>query len=498
MSVDINTSINNLSQIAQSTAVDSLLNLKIGQTLDVTVISATIKAEENAIVLKLGNKLITLQSNFPVQIDPGQALQIQVTKTTPILELKLLGILPQSNSQTVLLSLQKQPEHVFKTNIKVEDRLETIPVKQHAGKSPLQSFALRQQLLTKIIGLVGDKIQLQILPSRHEKTVEPPPIQIDRTQLLTGTSQPLKALQIGQLLKLEVTKPGLAPTFKALPVTNTDLAEKITALVKQVLPKHQSATGLLNQLIKDTPLLLNHRGLSQDLKDSVITMLGNLPQKQQLLSSPGIKQAVGDSGLFLEAKLGQLTSEELKTDFKAGLLKLMLFLQQEVDAQTISKQQEVDLEWLKTMQQKTENTLARVILDQLISLPKDDTSKQVWHLELPFVDRENTDSVKLEIQQDHDNSSHPDSGNWSVQITISPPGLGTIHCTISYRNQVINTHFCSQKIQTTALIRRNLDYLKEQFERSGLTTGIMNAHDGMPITRTVQPIDDTKLFDDKA
>lgn len=509
--MDIKSSISLPGQSALTNPADNLLSLKVGQTLDAKVISATVEAEKNALTLKLADKLITLQSSQPVELDPGQSLKIQVTETTPALAFRILQTSSQQKQQTTLLSLPA------KSAASPPLEPETPAPARSENKNPEQSFVLKQQLLTKIIGLVGNKIQLQVLNPQASSRFQDQPaetfkqsilITIERSQLQTESTKPQKtaeSFQIGQLLKLEVTKPGIAPTFKLWPIEGNGTAEKITELLKQLLPRHQSAPVLLNQLIKDLPQLIKHENLAQALKDNIIAILQNLPQKQQLLNSKGIKQAANNAGVFLEARLGQLAAtsqsaltESVKLDFKAELLKLAQLLQQEVGTQAVKIHQEADLALLKNMLQKTENTIARIVLDQLISLPKDDNPKQVWHLELPFIDRKNTETVNLEIHQDKDAGRHPGSGNWSVNLTLTPPGLGTLHCAISYCDHTINTHFRSQEIQTTELIQHNLDYLKGQLEQSGLSTGHMSVQVEPLKSQAIYPTAEAKLFDDKA
>ena len=135
-----------------------------------------------------------------------------------------------------------------------------------------------------------------------------------------------------------------------------------------------------------------------------------------------------------------------------------------------------------------------------MSLPKEDSPKQLWIIDIPFIDRQQAESVRIEVQRDKENKQQSGNGDWSVNITITPPGLGTIHCMVSYRNDVINTFFKSQNTQTTELIKHNLDYLKNQLEESGLKTGHMDAHDGAQKTQAAHPhqLTGKKLFDDNA
>ncbi|MGZ8159921.1 MAG: hypothetical protein ACXWT4_14055 [Methylobacter sp.] len=85
---------------------ENTLNLKVGQQLDVKVTGADIQAAKNAITLSLGNKDVTVQSNQPITLKPGQDLKIQVTQVAPVIEFKILDSLPEQKNQATELRLK--------------------------------------------------------------------------------------------------------------------------------------------------------------------------------------------------------------------------------------------------------------------------------------------------------------------------------------------------------------------------------------------------------
>ncbi|MGZ8915491.1 MAG: flagellar hook-length control protein FliK, partial [Methylobacter sp.] len=237
------------------------------------------------------------------------------------------------------------------------------------------------------------------------------------------------------------------------------------------------------------------------LKRIAVEILQNLPAQERLTTSQGVKQSINNSGVFLEAKLPSMAGNlelNVEKDFKANLLKFIHALKQEIAPQNEQKLHETDLNLLKNLQLKAENTVARIVLDQLISLPKEDNPKQLWNLELPFMDRETAEAVDIEIEWEKEKDQQADSSNWSVNITITPPGLGMIHCVVAYRNSVINTYFRSQNTQTADLIKHNLDYLKGRLEDAGLKAGNMSAQDELPPIKPLPRIGEKKLFDENA
>ncbi|MDO9423761.1 MAG: flagellar hook-length control protein FliK [Methylobacter sp.] len=553
--MDINSLINPKALFGANRPLENTLNLKVGQKLDAKVISADIQAAKNAITLAVGNKDITVQSNQPITANPGQNLKIQVTQTIPVLEFKILNSSPELAELRLKLIAASGREPMRPTAGEKQD------------SATLSSLA-KQPLDAKIIGITGNKIQLQLFTNTPSPSTtdmgnkQVGLIAIDRSQL-TNAPQNLK---IGQNLNLEMLKAGTTTDFKVISTSYNIPEAKIAEFIKQFLPRHEACPLFLNQLIKDLPELMNNESVSKALKDIAAKIIQNLPPKEQLITSQGLKQAIANSGLFLEARLPpamaqaelikqlpqliknetvpqslqriaaeilqnltqkepllnspglqqsaahpkQLSEAELLTlkldmadalgneDFKANLLKFIQALKQELTAQDAQHTIQADIDLLKNLQNKTENTVAKLVLDQLMSLPKEDNPKQLWVIDIPFIDRQQAETVKIEIQRDKENKQQSDSSDWSVNITITPPKLGTIHCRVSCQHDVINTYFNSQKTQTAELIEHNLDYLKKQLEESGLTTGHMDAHDGSQNKQPTHQLAGKKLFDDNA
>jgi len=91
------------------------------------------------------------------------------------------------------------------------------------------------------------------------------------------------------------------------------------------------------------------------------------------------------------------------------------------------------------------------------------------------------------VQRGKENKAQSGNGNWSVNITLTPPGLDTIHCIASYRDNVINTFFKCRNTRTTELIKHHLDYLKNQLEEPGQKTEHMDIQVGAQKTQPTHP-----------
>lgn len=202
----------------------------------------------------------------------------------------------------------------------------------------------------------------------------------------------------------------------------------------------------------------------------------NIPQSLKTLAAEILPNLNVSNEAKIIAPPLEIVGEPVETDFKNDLLKLMHTLKQSIAQKTELALTETQVNGLQQLQNKTENALAKVVIDQLHSVPKDD-GKQVWAFELPFLMGNQAETLKMEVQRDKANQLAAESTqHWSVNLTLTPPKLGEVECVISYQNGVVNTYFKNQQPQTTALISQHLDVLKQQLQQVGLMTGLMSAH----------------------
>ncbi len=315
-------------------------------------------------------------------------------------------------------------------------------------------------------------------------------------------STPLPALSPQQALTLQVIKTEPQVQLQILPYQNPE--QTITTAIKDHLPKEIAAPELLNQLIRAFPQIASNEKVSETLKRLAQEILRDLPKPQQLTEGTQLKKSLDNSGLYLEAKLAhtkQKTEPTLSSDFKAVLLKFVQALQHEsqVDKNNLASDDQLQ-KLLKDLQNKSEGALARLVLNQLKSLPQEDQNKQVWVIDLPFTEKKLTTSIKIEIEKKHKKSQQTEQNTWSATITLSPPHLNTLHCKISYFDNTIHTNFWSEGAKTIKLIQDNLDYLTSRFEAEGLTPGNINVTQKSANTTptAVTNIDKHTLFDDNA
>jgi len=171
---------------------------------------------------------------------------------------------------------------------------------------------------------VGQLLKAMVVSVDRQGT---PTLEINGRQVSAQAHSNLP-LRPGQMLQLEVVENGKTPLLKVLnPPVNPQ--ETMSRGVRESLPQQQPLTQVLNALQQ---LAQNAKGdAGQQLRALSRQVMELLPQIQQLQSGAGVKQAVEDSGSFLEAKLQQLlrnsgspdSQPQLGRDLKAGLLRLL-------------------------------------------------------------------------------------------------------------------------------------------------------------------------------
>lgn len=508
------------------------LELKINQLIQARVIDT--QTLLNTLTMQLGEKTVSLQSNQPLNIAPGQIIELQVEKLQPSPEFKLLSPLPASGEPRLTL--------LAKADAKIST---SVTAMTQPGNTT--SAAEGQRFTATVLSVTAQKITLLPMPTISSQsnnasatattatpaqaatTIDslPPaskPMILDIKQLFvasSGTSAPQSAtnttpglatnpnspsyvplkttatlnLNPQMPVELQVLKTSPIPTFVISQAT-VDSAQTLLDVQKQLLPLQMPLQPLFQQLLQlANPSSVETGTVSEILQRLAQRILCDLPPRIALSESSQLRKLVDNSGLFLESKLLALLKQPplpaeqlpLQDDLKFKLVKLAETIKLMLDNPTPNSSraddlEQIDLELLTQSLTKTHGALAKLTLDQLNSLPKDETPRQSWIIELPFFNPPNIDSVLIEVEQDRVASSESKLKNWAVSITISPPDLGTIHCKLSCYDGSVNSRFWSESANTVEKINRHLDYLKQQFELKGLSAGFMEAHQGKPAT----------------
>lgn len=463
---------------------------KVGQLVNATAVNAPKNGQAH---INVGGALLLAQTQFPLK--PGQPLQLEVSSLAASTVLKLV------NSNTgkpdaalpVIISLSAQPGLIRQLSIGQQLMARLLP--------PVDSQPART-----VLELAGHRVAVQL-------------------------SQSLPA-NIGNQLKLDVVSPGAIAALKILtpPVSSNN---SIPTALRATLPLQAPLPPLLANLAliareSGSPLLPNGPRLAPPLPQTVVDLTRNivdrLPNAQTLSTADGVKQAVAQSGLFLEARLAQgiqqpthqqnilpLTAS-IPMDFKGGLLGLLVSLLNLIKATPSNPasaamntpsthlppvashnpavaqatlNQSMNLQQaLRELLRSVESGVARLQLNQLVSSAPEEDGKRSWIMELPMRNGEHIDLIQLHLEKEKKQQGKKKAVLWTVTLSLTPKGLGPVQVRVSLANNIINTSFWSENPQASTFIKENLPILKNRYREVGLSVGTLNAHEGRAPTPT--------------
>ncbi|GAB6040250.1 flagellar hook-length control protein FliK [Endothiovibrio diazotrophicus] len=334
-------------------------------------------------------------------------------------------------------------------------------------------------------------------------------------------------LQQGQQLDLQVER---LRDLLVLRLMNTPrLADLVSTGIRQALPQQG---GL-------PPLLANLQALARgelpmptprEFNQLAERFLQQLPELRNLVTEQGVRQAIQESGVFLEAKLaqavrsgaGEATSAALQNDLKTALLKLLTGLRS-LDPGSTGRESGPrppttpappadpggthrpppplpnaplraqppaqpslatadDLQQLRSeLVKQTQSALARVQLGQLSSVRTDADANQQWMLEIPVRNGESVDMVQVRIESRGAKRARKGAKSWSVSLALDLGKLGPMEARVTLgEDESVSTLFWSEREEATTAIERNLPLLQRNFNDCGLKVGRLAARTGEP------------------
>ncbi len=393
---------------------------------------------------------------------------------------------------------------------------------QEANPAALKSWQVGQILSATVAGVAGNGAVT---------------LRINNLLLNAQTSLPL---QTGQTLKLEVARGGEQPLLKiALPASPQDVQAQA---LRQALPRQLPLAPLLANLGAVAARLQNAPDpAGKELAQLARQVINGLASKGDVSQGAGLKQAVLNSGVFLEAKLAAALNGGPPLppgDLKAGLLRLLAALERQsgggatgertaTDTSATAReagraaptttpppplrgalpqtQASVNVPRAETaltttttdMLRQTEGALARLQLSQLASLPSEQQPQRLWSLELPVLHDQRTDLFQLRIEEEAAGAQQNSVTPWSVMLAFDLPSLGPVHARILVNGPQVSATLWAERPSTAALFNDQLDELRSGLQRAGMLVGRVACTEGTPIKPPASP-GGTPLVDTRA
>ncbi len=362
----------------------------------------------------------------------------------------------------------------------------------------ISTSLVTQQLLTvaanraQLTGLaIGQHLTGTVLSVSQRGTVA---LQINQHTLNARTTLPLIA---GQTLTLVVDKIG--PELRLRMLDQQLQASGLAQAIRKQLPRQGSMLELLSSFHR-----ISNQADRLQLPRTIAQLIRNITQGftvvNESLSGQGVKQAVVNSGHFLEQRILKMLADYrggvLARDFKAGLLRLRAALS-EIVQQNIPEprprdpgnrqsaqaaatnpspnpgaaapQEAVLQNFLAKLLQQVEGALARIQLLQLTTLSEQEGAKSAWTLELPVRDGDELRLVRFRIGKRQRQGKGSSEDAFAVTFSLDLEPLGTIQSRISCSQGSVSAILRTERDTTAALVNARLDELQRRLSRTGLT-----------------------------
>ncbi len=436
----INDPISNPRLVLESVRSSTLSSLRPGQIVEARVLPAT---SEGTTRLRIGNAAINART--PLQFSTGQRLTLLVVNTATPVTLKLVRDAGATETQTRALRSALPRQQPLG---QLMGRMDKLAV---ANESPLRTAADRPAAATKPVSADSSSQVVR---------------QAGRETALPNTTAATRALPTPTL-----PTPAAAPSA----VSKTTAPGSVVA--------GTSATGPMSAA-SPAPVLTQ----------SVQQVLGHFLSADEPLTPARLRQALDQSGLFLEARLAQ--GGNPGTDLKADLLRLLMQLalagvksgqqaEQTLLPRDTGQQQTLPAplaRWFGELLHQAEAALARVLVNQIGSVPQAESTQQIWAFDLPIRQPQGSDDFMLKISRENadggaDGAKASDTA-WTVNLQFDLAGLGPVSSRITLRGDEISGHFSAEHAGTAERLTQALPKLDRAFARIGLKVGNLSAAQG--------------------
>ena len=335
----------------------------------------------------------------------------------------------------------------------------------------------------------------------------------------------LKVMQLQPHLQLKMMPPATANAA----------ASPLQQALSQLLPQQSGYAPLLSELVQKAQpgsqpqqaQQARQTASSGKLKMLADTLLKAIPNRQSIFTADGLRQAIRDSGLFLEARLVQQQGQEqqppqLNKDLKTILLRYQQALAEHAKQPTSQRASQratptvtnprlpdatllldlapplkgnppvnhprillqppngqlIEADVTK-LQIRVESIIARLNLLQVATADNFNEGHMLWQLEIPVKQGNHVDMLAMTIERNNGEHESEDDA-WTVQLALQLPNLGDIEMRISLQQEVVSALFWSESESTLQLIESQSDTLRERLQVRGIELQTLQCHFGKP------------------
>lgn len=267
----------------------------------------------------------------------------------------------------------------------------------------------------------------------------------------------------GQQLSLEVVRADEQIILRIIPIPPP--AEPTLEALRKSLPQQLPLAAAFSRF---TEILAASPSLTPAVTALLEQLLQQLPDAHTITQADTLKEALMDSGLFLERKLDPgLQPSSLSKDIKANLLRLLAELTQ------------VRGDAAADLTRHVEAALARIQLHQLAAVTQGQ-APAAWAGELPVRHDNHINVFQFRIEKDAHHSADAAQQSWHTWLSFSLKTLGPLHVKITLANRSIAAAMWAESSATADLVNEHLNYLHQSLDKLGLEVKGIHCLHGRP------------------
>ena len=522
-----------IQQAVSQQPVPSLFDkMQPGQQMQATVLNPDF---EGKVLLRIANEKLLIDTLM--QLKPGQHLNVEVTSRQPgMIQLKVIDMPTQASVQAqflkINLPIQEPLTALLKqlsTHLSNPSPSQNPPVSNPQAQL-LQSNSQAGSRIPELVQTLAKRILSEVPtaadfknPRAFEKLLSDSGIFME-SRLLRGqpTSQDTKAglLRIAEQLRTTLIQnqatgsPATSNrTVNPTQATQQFQANAAGANIKTDVPPAAGRPAAATQANRPTTPTSNSVKTPKEPQiRSEAALTAGAGNRPTATTTEGISQLKGvtDKGSLTATQaaqkammLGKANPATLTRSITPNLLNNTAFLQaldllpktefnlllkQLLFKKSISAQhQQSPLNALLRsspmglLLKAVESSLARIHTLQLASVPQEDTTRQIWQLEIPVRDQKELSSLLMRIEQDDSQQKNDTQGStWTVCLNFNIGDLGPVHSKLRLTQEVISTHFWAEQQDTLKKISTHLPRLIKALEKLGLEVNHTTVSMGTP------------------
>ena len=364
------------------------------------------------------------------------------------------------------------------------------------------------------------------------------PLQIDAHGAITLLRPEVAAkILLAQNIARNAATANVSPSAQTAPVNSAALppltpTQTIQQSLRELLPRQQALHTLVPLLQKFIAPAIREK-LPQPVTEALAQLLQSLPKPTQLNTAENVKQAIHNSGSFLEAKIANAAiaapdAEPLPkiaaTDIKAQITALLALVRQftphataatKTAATQTSTQFVAEDEFVYTKpaiqnlagdntqsgeSESLDNLLAqlgkllqsgfaRIQLNQLDSANARHINHEsqipvpTWVLELPLRTQHGVDQLQLRIEQHRKQQQQRTHVQWNVEIAFDLHAAGKIAASLAIVDNSVSATLWAEQEKTHVRVREEMTYLRAGLESVGVKVTEMQCRLGLPVPR---------------